>query len=177
VKHLAVNRNFWDMRGTREQTVPIRFDDAALKRLNLFSVQIKQMIMTSSRFETLKGPIERLVISVAKTSALFAMDDQKNIIGLEHVLAAIDLAEEWYDDLQKIAAMISESSWQSDLNKLEQFIVVKGGKVSYEMAYKQFTDKRPKEFLEMADGLEDMGRIIQRRTGNKITLEINYNGE
>jgi len=177
VQHLAVVRNFWGMRGNRSQTTPIRFSDPALARLNEFSFAVKKMIMTSSRFETLKGPIERLVISVAKTAALFAMDDKRQNIELDDVLSAIDLAEDWYDDLQKIAAMISESAWQADLTKLEKFILQKGGKVSYELAYKQFDDKRPKEFLELADGLEDMGRIIQRKTGPVArTLEINFAG-
>lgn len=174
VKHLAINRNYWDMRGTREQTMPIRPNQAALDRLNEFSVQIKTLIISNPRFETLKGPIERLVISVAKAAALFAMDEKKNTIEVEHVLAAIDLAEEWYDDLQKIAEMISDSTWQSDLNKLEKFIVFKGGKITYALGYKEFTDKRPQEYKEMCDALEDMGRITQIKQGNRISLEISY---
>lgn len=174
ISHLSLVRSYWDMRGTRDKTNPIRFNDQALARLNLFSAQVKTMITKSPRFETLKGPVERLVISVAKVAALFAMDEKKNTIEIEHVLAAIDLAEDWYDDLQKITAMVSESGWQRDLNKLESFIASKGGKTRYETAYKQFLDKRPQEFKEMADGLEDMGRIVQVRAGTQVTLEVVY---
>jgi hypothetical protein len=173
VTHLAVNRNYWSMKGSRENTVPIRFSEDALKRLNEFNIKVKTGIQKEDKFETLKAPIERLVISVAKVSALFAMDERKSVIELGHVLAAIDLAEEWYDDLLKITAMVSEDGWQRDLNKLEQFIASKGGKVSYELAYKQFLDKRPQEFKEMVDGLEDMGRIRKDMIG-RVTLEIIY---
>lgn len=174
ITHIAEVRNYWGMRGTRDKTHPIRFTDEALERLNAFSIQIKRLIMSSPRFETLKGPIERLVITVAKTSALFAMDNKRNIIELVDVLEAVSLAEEWYDDLIKIAGMISESGWQRDLLKLEHFIAAKGGRSTYELAYKQFPDKRPQEFKEMVDGLEDMGRIINRRTNTSSTLEILY---
>jgi hypothetical protein len=161
VKHIAVNRNFWGMKTSRDNTMPIRFTDDALARLNIFSIKLKRLIMTNPRFETLKGPIERLNISVAKTAALFAMDDRRSVIELSDVIAAIELSEDWYDDLNKISAMVSESAWQRDLLKLEQFIVLKGNKVSYQLAYKQFPDKKPQEFKEMTDGLEDMGRIKQ----------------
>lgn len=174
VNHIAVNRNHWSMRVSRDATTPIRFSDPALTRMNEFQKHIKRLIISSHRFETLKGPIERLIISVAKCAALFAMDERKPVIELEHVLNAIDLAEDWYDDLQTIASMISESDWQRDLLKLEKFIAAKGGKITYEAGYSQFIDKRPKEFLELVDGLEDMGRIIQVRQGNRVTLEINY---
>jgi hypothetical protein len=177
IKHIAVNRNFWNMRSSRDNTMPIRFSDDALKRLNRFIIEIKKLIMQSPRFETLKGPIERLGISVAKTAALFAMDERRNIIDITDVLAAIDLAEDWYDDLNKIATMVSESSWQRDLNKLEHYIASKGGKSTYETAYKQFPDKRPQEFKEMADALEDMGRIKQNRIGTQVTLEIIYGNQ
>lgn len=174
INHLSVNRNYWDMRVNREDTQPIIPNQQALDRMNQFQKQVKRLIMASDRFETLKGPIERLIISVAKVSALFAMDEQKSVIEIEHVLAAIDLAEEWYNDLQKIAAMISESEWQADLNKLERFIVSRGGKVTYELAYKQFTDKYPQDFKMLVDGLEFMGRIYVQRIANKTTLEVVY---
>lgn len=174
IKHIAVNRNFWNMRGSRDNTMPIRFTDEALERLNKFIIEVKKLIMTHPKFETLKGPIERLGISVAKTAALFAMDERRVLIGIDDVLNAIDLAEEWYDDLNKIATMVSESAWQRDLNKLEHYVAAKGGKSSYETAYKQFPDKRPMEFKEMADALEDMGRIKQSRIGSSVTLEIEY---
>lgn len=177
VKHIAVNRNFWNMRANRDNTMPIRFSDEALARMNKFIVDIKSLIMASPRFETLKGPIERLGISVAKTAALFAMDERRTVINLDDVLAAIDLAEDWYNDLNKIATMVSESSWQRELNQLERYVASKGGKSSYETAYKQFPDKRPNEFKEMTDALEGMGRIKQIRYGSKVVLEIDYGQE
>jgi histone H3/H4 len=177
MNHLAGTRNHWSMKVTRENTAVIRFSDPALARMNEFQKHVKGLIVASPRFETLKGPIERLIISVAKCAALFAMDDKRDTIEVSDVLAAIDLAEEWYNDLQKIAAMISESNWQSDINKLEQIIVANGGRLDYGRAYKQFTDKRPQEFKELADGLEDMGRISQTRQGNKTLLEIEIGSE
>jgi hypothetical protein len=71
-----------------------------------------------------------------------------------------------------MAASISESEWQREVDNLEAFITNKGGRVRYEEAYKRFGNKRKREFDEMVDSLKSQARIRVLVEGHKTHLEI-----
>jgi hypothetical protein len=177
IKKLAIGRGFWEMKGTRDNKMPIRVDDDALIRFNEFRVYITQFISTLPQVDILRAPIERLTISVIKVAALFAMHETSTRITLDHMLAAIELAEDWYYDLVRIASMVSESAWQREVTKLETFIVSKGGRTAYETAYKQFPGTLPMDFRVMIEALEYRGVLSQHKVGPRMILEINYGGQ
>jgi len=174
IKSLAIGRNHWEMKGTRDNKQPIRLNQDALDRFNEFRIYINEVIANMPQVEILRAPIERLTISVIKVAGLFAMHDRSSTITLDHMLAAIHYCEEWYDDLIKISTMVSESIWQREVGQLEAFIVSKGGKATWESCYKQFPDKLPQDFRIMVQALEDRGVLIQHKMGIKMVLEINY---
>jgi len=117
---------------------------------------------------------ERMIHSTLKLAALLAMDDRVKIIQPEHMLSAIGYAGEWFGNIVLMASMVSESEWQRDVDKLEQFINSKGGTVSYAVAYRAFQDKRPFEFEEMIAALEQRGILEREKNGSRWTLKVSY---
>lgn len=172
VDHIIVSRNYWSFKASRENPAPIAFDEEALARFNKFVVDTKKAGLLQPNSEILAAPIERLGVSVAKTAALFAMDDRKNVISIEHVLEAISFAEDWFFDLVKFSTMVGESLWENELNKLVHFLNSKGGKASYGAAYNQFSDKQPQDFRMMVDALDQRGIIRFSTVGGRALLEV-----
>jgi hypothetical protein len=70
--------------------------------------------------------------------------------------------------------MVSESEWQRDVDKLEQFINSKGGKCAYTIAYRAFKEKKPFEFEMMLDALTARGTLNRVQQGSRWILEIEY---
>jgi len=174
-KRLAVNRNYWEMRGGDKKLVKINIDEQAIKRFQDFRKATNEAARESGYAEILDSVTERMTLSTLKLAALLAMDERSPRITLRHMLMAISYAGEWFDNSVKVASMISESEWQRDVDKLEDFINSKGGKISYAVAYRAFANKKPFEFDEMVNALEQRGILYREGVGNRWMLEVRYN--
>ena len=173
VEHLAIRRNFWEMRAPEAgKTYAVRADEDAWARLQQFEQDVAARVEESVYAEVIASTSSRMVISVLKTATLLAMDDESLTVTLQHMLQAIEYAGEWYDNAVVVASMVSESEWQRDVDKLEAFISGKGGKCSYAIAYQQFQSKRTFEFDEMVSALEARGVLKRVQHGNKWVLEM-----
>jgi hypothetical protein len=76
------------------------------------------------------------------------------------MLVAINYASSWFGHMVNMANGISESSWARTQKKVEEFILMKGGTVKWEMVYRNFrTDLRADEFLKIIQALQDAGII------------------
>lgn len=174
VKHLALNRNFWEMRGSDGKTYALRAEPDAWARLQEFEADVADKAAESPYAEIIDTTSSRMVISTVKLSALLAMDERSLTIKKSHVLQAIAYAGEWFDNAVTVASMVSESEWQRDVDKLEEFIVSKGGRIGYSAAYRQFKEKRPFEFEEMLGALEARGVLTRIQNGSRWVLEVSY---
>lgn len=174
VTHLATNRNYWEMRGGDGKTYAMRADKDAWERLQQFANDVASAAEDTTYSEIIGTTSERMVISTLKLAALLAMDDRASTIKLPHMLQAIHYAGEWFDNSVTVASMVSESEWQRDVDKLEQFINSKGGKTTYAIAYRAFKDKRPFEFEEMLSALQSRGSLSRTQEGSRWILQINY---
>lgn len=174
VAHLALNRNYWEMLGGEGKTFGLRAEKDAWARLQQYESDVTQAAEDSPYAEIISTTAARMVISTLKLATLLAMDDRSQTVKLIHVLQAISYAGEWFDNSVQVASMVSESDWQRDVDKLENFINAKGGKIGYPAAYRAFKDKRPFEFEEMLSALESRGVLNRVQVGNRWILEVNY---
>jgi hypothetical protein len=174
IAHLDRNRSYWEMYYFDNETIPIRANDAAWKRYQQFEADVRKAASETLYAEVIATTSERTVHSVLKLAALLAMDERKKQIELKHMLRAIGYAGEWITNAVIMASMVSESEWQRDVDKLEQFINSKGGVVSYAVAYRHFQDKRPFEFEEMIQSLEQRGILTREKNGSRWTLKVSY---
>lgn len=174
IAHLIRNRAYWEMYGGDGDTVPIRAEDDAWQRYQKFESDVRKVASETMYAEVIATTSERTVHSTLKLAALLAMDEKQKRIQLRHILRAIGYAGEWITNAVTMASMVSESDWQRDVDKLEQFINGKGGSVSYAVAYRHFQDKRPFEFEEMIAALEQRGVLTREKNGSRWTLKVSY---
>ena len=174
ISHLARNRDYWEMYGGDGDTVPLRTDDDAWARYQQFESDVRSAVADTMYREVISTTAERTVHSTLKLAALLAMDERCKRIEMRHMLAAIGYAGEWFSNAVLMASMVSESEWERDVDRLEQFINGRGGSVSYGVAYRHFTDKRPMEFEEMIMALEKRGVLLREKNGSRWTLRVSY---
>ena len=172
IEHLRKNRNYWEMYGGHGDTHPLRVEDDAWARFQVYEKDVNSAANDSKYAEIIGTTSERMIISTLKLACLLAMDDKAMRVSMVHMLQAIAYAGEWFDNAARVASMISESEWQRDVDLLEDYIISRGGTVQYGSAYKQFPDKRPNEFEEMVGALQSRGTLERIKQGAKWVLAI-----
>jgi hypothetical protein len=173
-KTLSLNRNFWEMRAGDGEMFKLNIEPSAIERFQQFREDVQKAAANTPYAEIIDSTSDRMTLSVLKLAGLLTMHDRGTKITLEHMLQAISYAGEWFDNAVRVASMISESEWRRDVDKLENFINSKGGKVNYNVAYRAFADKRPFEFEEMINALEARGVLERIPNGGRWVLKVNY---
>ena len=174
VRTFGLNRNYWEMRKPENGLIKINIDLDAQVRFADFHKDVAAKAEESQYADIIESTTERMAFSILKLAALLAMHDRMGKITLNHMLQAISYAGEFYDNASRVASMISESGWQRDVDKLEQFINSKGGRTGYATAYRAFLDKKPIEFEEMLNALERRGILTRTQQGSRWILEVVY---
>jgi hypothetical protein len=171
IKNLSNSVMWWQKKGGPLPR-PVRMSDQALERFNQFKWEMGNYAEAHPEKESIEPSRQRLALSVWKCAVLLAMYEKSEEVQISHLLSAIFYAEEWFENLVKMATAISASEWQRDVDKLEAFIVEKGGRVRYEEAYKKFSNKRKREFDEMVDALRSQARAQEVTDNQKRYLEV-----
>lgn len=141
-------------------TVPVPCVPEAWMRLNKFIVDVLDAAEGHQRHQIIEAASDRLTKSILKAATLLAMLDCCDEVQVPHMLAAINFASSWFGHMVNMANGISESGWARSQKKVEEFILMKGGTVKWEMVYRQFrTDMRADEFLKIIQALQDAGII------------------
>jgi len=146
--------------------------DQALERFNKFKWDMGTFTEGHPNEDSIEPSRQRLALSVWKCAILLAMYDKSDEVQVDHVLIAIHYAEEWFKNLVRMAASISESEWQREVDNLEVFVTNKGGRVRHEEAYKRFGNKRKREFDEMVQALQSQARVQITMENTKTFLEV-----
>lgn len=162
---------YWQKKGAPFPR-PVRMTDEALARFNKFKWDMGTFTDGHPNEDSIEPSRQRLALSIWKCAVLLAMYDRSDEVQVDHVLIAIHYAEDWFKNLVRMAASISESEWQREVDNLEAFVTNKGGRVRYEEAYKRFGNKRKREFDEMVDALRSQARVKTVVETHKTYLEI-----
>jgi len=171
-RQLEIGRNHWSILGGDGDMAKIGLSSDAQARFLKFREDVMIAVNNTRYREVVDSTSDRMTLSTLKLAALLAMHDRKNRIEEIHMLNAISFAGKWFDDSVKVASMISESEWQRDVSKLEDYIVARGGKLSWHRAYQAFPDKKPKDFEEMVVALETRGTLRRVQQGSRWHLEV-----
>lgn len=136
----------------------------ALERLNEFGAQLYRTVREDSDTESLEAIANRLQTTVLKTAALLALYDNAMYIGLrEHVLPAIEMAEEWFANAVFMSRQVSASSFERVCEDIHAFIQAgTNGERTPHQVFRKFSNYRPAEVKEFVDSLRYQGRIIDR---------------
>ena len=171
VKKLFGAVTYWQKKGAPSPR-PIRLSQASLDRFNQFKWEMGNFAESHHERESIEPSRQRLALSVWKAAILLAMYDKSDEVKLQHMLTAIQYSEEWFENLVRMASAISASEWQRDVDKLEAYVVDRGGRVRYEEAYRKFNNKRKREFDDMVEALRSQARVVAVVDNRKTYLEM-----
>lgn len=170
VRSLYESKLWWEKKGAPFPR-PVRMTDEALQRFNKFKWDMGTYVEGHQYEESIEPSRQRLSLSIWKVAVLLAMYDRSDMVELRHMLIAIHYSENWFRNLERMAASVSESEWQREVDELETIITSKGGKMRYEDAYRRFGRKRKREFDEMIEALRSQGRMRMYVDNSKTYLE------
>jgi hypothetical protein len=175
MKDLSDSVMFWQKKGGPSPR-PVRLSQRALERFNQYKWEMGNWAENHPEKESIEPSRQRLSLSVWKCAVLLAMFEKSEEVQERHLLTAIMYSEDWFWNLVQMAGAISASEWQRDVDRLEAFIVEKGGRVRYEECYKKFSNKRKREFDEMVEALNSQARVHEVTENQKRYLEVVSNG-
>src|SRR5699024_8149840 len=154
----------------------ILFDEESLKRFNQWKWQILSRAQESIYTATLSPSLERLSYSVWVAAALLAMHDQSTTIRMPHLLAALNQAEYWFHDMERMVSMIASSDFQRKVDALENFVAKgKDGRRTIAVVYQNMLKTeglRKGEVDEIVDNLRSQGRLRSRQEVTTRYLEV-----
>lgn len=171
VRSLFESVTYWQKKG-QPSPRPVRLTQAALDRFNQFKWEMGNFAETHPEHESIEPSRQRLALSVWKAATLLAMYEKSDEVKLHHMITAIYYSEEWFENLVKMASAISASEWQRDVDRLEAFVVDRGGRVRYEEAYRKFNNKKKREFDDMVEALRSQARVAEVVDNRKTYLEV-----
>lgn len=170
IRQVYETRAYWEKKGLPFPR-PMRLSPEALERFNKFKWDMGTFTEGHDHEDSIEPSRQRLALSIWKCAVLLAMNERSEQVELIHMLIAIHYAENWFTNLVRMAASISESDWQREIDSLESFVTSKGGKVRYDEAFKRFGNKKKREFDEMLDSLRSQGRMRVYVEGSRTVLE------
>lgn len=162
VKRIEKARQHWEdfIPSLDAPTTPVPCAPEAWQRLNRFITDVLDAAEGHQRHQIIEAASDRLTKSILKAATLLAMLDCVDKVQVPHMLAAINFASSWFGHMVNMANGISESSWARSQKKVEEFLLLKGGTVKWEIVYRQFrTDMRADEFLKIIQALQESGLI------------------
>lgn len=179
VNKLRTARTYYDtFLDPTTPTEPIDVSQEAHDRIAQFLQDMAENVRSEGKEELLSTAM-RLSISVYKCAALLAIvecgENGSVEVKLEHVLCAINFANDWYMNILRMVDMISDSDWMKVQDEIIGVLAANGNSMDAKVLYRSFKDKhKPREYAEIIKALDESGVIQQVTAGKKVT--VNYVG-
>ena len=156
---------------------PILATDEALQRMARAYQQMYRQGEKRDNWDIIEPSITRLAETIRKCAALTAMYRGSDEISIHDALYAISAAQDWYDNLFRVATMISAGDFQRDCARIETWVRQRGGRVTRSRLYHQFGNmilKDPRELDSKLNFLVESGRINRKdESGKETRYELN----
>lgn len=157
----------------KRKMIPIGMDRPALDRLSRAKWEIVRANRQNPNWEILEPSLRnRFGSNIRKAATLLAVEEGKDVIGLKHVLLAIEAAEEWLSSVLLMVEKISDSEWKRLVDEVHDFIASKS-RVSLEAVHRRFSSRRSRDLSEHIDALKAQGRVFEKMESGKKWLMTN----
>lgn len=170
-------RTFWEKRAKRGVGVRIPFEPAAWERLNDFAWDLGTAAAESDMAKMLEPVADRMAKSILKSACLLAMAEQSTTVKMRHMVKAIELGEEWFNNMMIIATKIRESHWQTQQDEVIAVLDAANGRMTWHAMYRKFRGKfRPKQFEEIITALSESGEVVAKiEARSRIIYRVDMN--
>jgi len=148
------------------------FDDDAWERWNEWKVESKRFIRGLPNETIMEPARDRMAFSVLKAAGLLAIHDCSSTVSLEHLLPVLRQAEDWFQDMMRMANAIASSDFEAKADEIERMVAQAGGTLSLRKVYgsPKFKGARVGEVDEHIRSLVAQGRL-RSRSGSLVTTE------
>lgn len=151
----------------------IMFEPDAFARVGQWKNQVIFESMADEEERKSYTPtIQRMEMHIFRAAALLAMHDGHEMVSMPYVLAAIKIAEDWYDGFQQMRRQIVGSDFAARTREVLLFIKSKGSKtVPKSHIYRRFSNHPPRIVGEWIEALKMRDEIYDN--GNKVAVKGN----
>jgi hypothetical protein len=179
VHRLTTAREHWaSFAAPTGPTVVVPMTPEALDRLNKFITPILDMAQAHPRANATLATAQRLSVSVMKAATLMAMYDCCDEVQLPHMLTAINHASVWAQNMFNIIEAVADNAWKRTLDTVTEFMVSKGGSVSWAVCFKHFLGEFDhKQFVRVIEALTEAGVVKMDAKSRRLTIAGMPSGE
>ncbi len=151
----------------------IYFEDDAFDRVGQWkNMVIFDMLPDEEERRAYTPTIQRMEMHIYRAAALLAMHEGHTKVSLPYVLAAIKIAEDWFDGFQQMRKQIVGSDFAARTNEVLRFIKSRSGKsCPISAVYRKFSNYSPRIVGEWIEALKMREEIYVG--GTKIAIRGN----
>lgn len=155
---------------------PILMDKDAQRRMSEAYKQMYTQAEGTENWDILEPSITRLSETMHKVAAISAVYRGSNRIELCDALRAIYEVQTWYDNLFRVAGMISASEFQRNAEDIVAYLSNLPGGVTHAKLYHQFRNlvvRSRRDLDDLIDWLITSGRINRYKDGQTMKYRVN----
>jgi len=158
IQKLIEVRNFWAKKvPNREAPMPIMFESTAWVRWNQFALDAEEYVAHHPRGEMILPSIKRMSFATMKAAIMFAMMDKREEANMQDVLNAIYFSLQWIEDLIIVVSGVAESAVARDLAAIENYVIDRGGIVTYASMLKWSVGQNMRKF----DFMDNVATLVE----------------
>lgn len=149
--------------------IPVVVSDKAWDRWNDLTMKLDEVAEQSEDFEAALPTARRTGNTVHRVACLLALAEGKTVVSLNHMLKAIYFAEQWVTTMLVFIQLVHRNQWARQVHELIEYIITKGGQLSWQQTYSRFNNYKPREFSELVDSAVQSGRVKLMTAAGKST--------
>jgi hypothetical protein len=162
----------------KRDQIPMNMTQEALDRLTTMKWHAREIAKSRPEWELLEPCLIRLGPSVRRAASLLALEDGRDIVELDDLLAAIEQAEEWLVGLFTMSERVALTQWARETDEVEAFIANRNnGKALLEAVRRKFRGRKPRDLDEQISSLMGQGRIKELNERGRKYLVVNESKE
>ena len=162
---------------TEGKPTPLFATDEALDRLSEAHERMYRIAEKRENWDIISPVITRLAETLRKCSGICAMYRSDDQIELVDALHAINAVEEWFENVFKVAATVSEGDFQRACNEIESWVRdQKGGRATSTKIKYRFNNlikRDPRELDSYLTQLVESGIFNRKEEGGVVVYELN----
>lgn len=156
----------WNTHGGK---LPITVEEDAWVRWNKASGDLVDAAKKANDPEAVIPTATRLGVAIHKLACVLAMTENHDTVDMRFMVTAIQYAEDWFDSLLAMSAMVHQNVFARSVSELIDIIGDK--KMKWDDIYSHFTNIPHRQFQELVDSAVASGRLKQVKYNNNWFLE------
>lgn len=160
----------------RDKPARIKPAPGVMERLSEAYERMYRLSEKRENWHMIEPSLTRLSESMIKMAAIGALYRGSDTIRMDDTLHAIGAMEEYFENLHRVAGMISAGDFQRAVNDIEEWIRTRGGKATRTQIYSRFRNlilRDGRELDAYLSYLLESGAINRVEDAKQLTYEIN----